>query len=125
MVVNLQGDVPDPCEAELRAVLAPLADPAVDMATVVAPMGAEARNDPNSVKAVLSIRPGERIGRALYFSRAVVPSGEGPLYHHFGLYAFRRAALDRFVTLPQGVLERARSWSSCARSRPACASTRR
>ena len=105
VVVNLQGDVPDPSEAELRAVLAPLADPAVDMATVVSPMGAEARNDPNSVKAVLSIRPGERIGRALYFSRAVVPSGEGPLYHHFGLYAFRRAALDRFVKLEPSPLE--------------------
>jgi 3-deoxy-manno-octulosonate cytidylyltransferase (CMP-KDO synthetase) len=105
VVVNLQGDVPDPGEAELRAVLSPLADPAVDIATVVTAMGADARADPNSVKAVLSIRPGGRIGRALYFSRATVPSGEGPLYHHFGLYAFRRAALERFVALPQGVLE--------------------
>jgi 3-deoxy-manno-octulosonate cytidylyltransferase (CMP-KDO synthetase) len=105
VVVNLQGDVPDPGAAELRAVLAPLEDPAVDIATVVTPMGAEARNDPNSVKAVLSLRPGAKSGRALYFSRATVPSGDGPLYHHFGLYAFRRAALDRFVKLPQGVLE--------------------
>jgi 3-deoxy-manno-octulosonate cytidylyltransferase (CMP-KDO synthetase) len=105
VVVNLQGDVPDPSKAELEAVLAPLADPAVDIATVVTPMGEEARNDPNSVKAVLALRPGARAGRALYFSRATVPSGEGPLYHHFGLYAFRREALQRFVKLPQGVLE--------------------
>jgi 3-deoxy-manno-octulosonate cytidylyltransferase (CMP-KDO synthetase) len=105
VVINLQGDVPDPGETELRAVLSPLVDPAVDMATVVTQMGAEARNDPNSVKAVLALRPPARIGRALYFSRSVVPSGDGPLYHHFGLYAFRRAALDRFVSLPQGVLE--------------------
>jgi 3-deoxy-manno-octulosonate cytidylyltransferase (CMP-KDO synthetase) len=105
VVVNLQGDVPDPSKPELEAVLTPLADPAVDIATVVTPMGEEARNDPNSVKAVLALRAGARAGRALYFSRATVPSGEGPLYHHFGLYAFRRDALQRFVKLPQGVLE--------------------
>lgn len=105
VVVNLQGDVPDPSKPELEAVLTPLADAAVDIATVVSPMGEEARNDPNSVKAVLALRAGARTGRALYFSRATVPSGEGPLYHHFGLYAFRRAALQRFVKLPQGVLE--------------------
>jgi 3-deoxy-manno-octulosonate cytidylyltransferase (CMP-KDO synthetase) len=63
-------------------------------------MGEEGRNDPNSVKAVMA-----KNGRVLYFSRAAVPSGPGPLYHHFGLYAFRRAALEKFVTLPQGVLE--------------------
>ena len=49
--------------------------------------------------------PGERIGRALYFTRATAPSGEGPLYHHIGLYAYRRAALEEFVALRQGVLE--------------------
>jgi 3-deoxy-manno-octulosonate cytidylyltransferase (CMP-KDO synthetase) len=100
VVVNLQGDVPDPGKAELEAVLRPLADPAVDIATVVTPMGEEGRNDPNSVKAVMA-----KNGRVLYFSRATVPSGPGPLYHHFGLYAFRRAALERFISLPQGILE--------------------
>ncbi|MEC7656546.1 MAG: 3-deoxy-manno-octulosonate cytidylyltransferase, partial [Pseudomonadota bacterium] len=63
------------------------------------------RTNPNVVKAVAAIAPGERIGRALYFTRATVPSGEGPLYHHIGLYAYRRAALEEFVALPQGVLE--------------------
>jgi 3-deoxy-manno-octulosonate cytidylyltransferase (CMP-KDO synthetase) len=105
VVVNLQGDVPDPARDELAAVLSPLADPAVDIATVATAMGEAARGDPNSVKIALAIRPGSRIGRALYFSRAPIPSGAGPLYHHFGLYAFRRDALHRFVALPQGVLE--------------------
>jgi 3-deoxy-manno-octulosonate cytidylyltransferase (CMP-KDO synthetase) len=105
VVVNLQGDVPDPGRDELAAVLSPLADPAVDIATVATVMGEAARSDPNSVKIALAIRAGSRIGRALYFSRAPIPSGAGPLYHHFGLYAFRRAALRRFVALPQGVLE--------------------
>jgi 3-deoxy-manno-octulosonate cytidylyltransferase (CMP-KDO synthetase) len=100
VVVNLQGDVPDPGPAELKAVLKPLEDPAVDIATVVTPMDEEGRNDPNSVKAVMA-----RNGRVLYFSRAAVPSGPGPLYHHFGLYAFRRAALEKFISLPQGILE--------------------
>ena len=57
------------------------------------------------VKAALSLAAGETIGRALYFSRDAVPSGEGPLWHHIGLYAYRRGALARFVTLPPGVLE--------------------
>ncbi len=106
VVVNLQGDLPDPEAAELKAVLSPLAaDPAVDIATVATEMDPALYDDPNSVKAVLALAPGARIGRCLYFSRARVPSGEGPYYHHFGLYAFRRAALARFIALPQGVLE--------------------
>ena len=60
---------------------------------------------PNVVKAVLSMADGADCGRALYFSRTAVPSGEGPHFHHIGLYAFRRAALDRFVKLPRGDLE--------------------
>ncbi|MBT5497889.1 MAG: 3-deoxy-manno-octulosonate cytidylyltransferase, partial [Alphaproteobacteria bacterium] len=63
------------------------------------------RTDPNVVKAVVAIDPLARSGRALYFTRATAPSGEGPLYHHIGLYAYRRAALERFVSLPPGVLE--------------------
>jgi 3-deoxy-manno-octulosonate cytidylyltransferase (CMP-KDO synthetase) len=58
------------------------------------------------VKAVVGLGGGAVIGRALYFSRTQVPTGEGPLYHHIGLYAYRRAALERFVGLPPGVLER-------------------
>ncbi|MBM3488628.1 MAG: 3-deoxy-manno-octulosonate cytidylyltransferase [Alphaproteobacteria bacterium] len=107
VVVNLQGDLPTIDPALIRAALAPLDDPAVDIATLAAAIGeARERTDPNVVKAVIALAPGARIGRALYFSRATVPSGDGPLYHHIGLYAFRRAALARFVALPQGALER-------------------
>jgi 3-deoxy-manno-octulosonate cytidylyltransferase (CMP-KDO synthetase) len=55
---------------------------------------------------VLSLRPGARFGRALYFTRATAPTGDGPLWHHIGIYAYRRAALERFVALPVGELER-------------------
>ena len=106
-VLNVQGDLPTLDPAVVRAVFAPLADPAVDLATLVAEITEpEERANPNVVKAVVGLAPGQRVGRALYFSRATVPSGEGPLYHHIGLYAYRRAALARFVALPQGVLER-------------------
>ena len=91
----------------MRAALAPLADPGCNIATLVAPITEEAeRDDPNVVKAALSLAGGAAVGRVLYFSRAPVPWGEGPYWHHIGLYAYRRAALERFVTLPPGVLER-------------------
>jgi 3-deoxy-manno-octulosonate cytidylyltransferase (CMP-KDO synthetase) len=105
VVVNLQGDVPEIDAEALRAVLLPLADPGFQMSTVATLMDPALRDDPNSVKVVLALGDGEKTGRALYFSRATVPSGEGPLYHHFGLYGFRREALRRFVSLPPGVLE--------------------
>ena len=85
---------------------APLADEAVDIATLAAPItDAATRDDPNAVKAVASIAEGARHGPALYFSRAAVPAGDGLLYHHVGIYAFRVEALARFVALPRGVLE--------------------
>jgi 3-deoxy-manno-octulosonate cytidylyltransferase (CMP-KDO synthetase) len=106
-VINVQGDLPTIEADAIRAALIPLADGAVDIATLAARITDEAeRDDPNVVKAVLSMDEGARTARALYFSRATVPSGPGPLYHHIGLYAFRRRALERFVKLPQGVLER-------------------
>src|SRR5215207_1077963 len=83
IVVNVQGDRPTLNPADIRAALALLADPAVDIATVA---------------------PGRM--RALYFTRATAPSGEGPLYFHMGLYVYRRAALERFVALPCSPLER-------------------
>ena len=105
-VVNLQGDTPDVDRDLLAAVLAPLADAAVDIATLAAPItDAATRDDPNAVKAVAAIAEGARQGPALYFSRAAVPAGDGPLYHHVGIYAFRVEALARFVALPRGVLE--------------------
>ena len=106
-VINVQGDLPTIDPEAIRAALAALADPEVDIATLAATIidPADGEN-PHIVKAVTAIDPATGIGRALYFSRAAVPTGEGPLYHHIGLYAYRRAALDRFVKLPPGRLER-------------------
>ena len=105
VVVNLQGDLPTLSPQDLRAVLEPLADPAVDIATLAAEIKhAAEQTNPNVVKLVGSPVSPRRL-RALYFTRATAPSGEGPLYHHIGLYAYRRAALQRFVELPPSALE--------------------
>ncbi len=108
IIVNVQGDLPTIAPADIRAALAPLNDPAVDIATLAAEIRRpEERTDPNVVKVV-----GTPIGnsrtrlRALYFTRATAPYGDGPLYHHIGLYAYRRAALEKFVRLPASTLER-------------------
>lgn len=111
LVVNVQGDLPTIDPAIIAAVLEPFDDPAVDIATLAVEIAEpRERTDPNVVKAVIAFPPDAaapgRIGRALYFSRATVPSApQGPHYHHIGLYGFRRAALDRFVSLPPGRLE--------------------
>jgi 3-deoxy-manno-octulosonate cytidylyltransferase (CMP-KDO synthetase) len=106
-VVNVQGDLPTIDPAVIGAVLEPLHDQAVDMATLAAEITDPAeRSDPNVVKAVVDLAPGARMGRALYFSRAAIPTGDGPLLHHIGLYAFRRAALAQFVALPECPLEK-------------------
>jgi 3-deoxy-manno-octulosonate cytidylyltransferase (CMP-KDO synthetase) len=106
IVVNLQGDFPTIEPDNIRSVLAPLADPAVDIATLAAEIHTEEEAlNPNVVKAVGSPIAPRRL-RALYFTRATAPHGEGPRYHHIGLYAYRRAALERFVRLPPSPLER-------------------
>lgn len=105
-IVNVQGDTPTIEPEAVHAVFAALADPAVDIATVATAITREAdRDDPNVVKVAVGLRPGETVGRALYFSRVTIPGGPGPHYYHRGLYAYRRAALERFVGLPPGVLE--------------------
>ncbi len=110
VVVNLQGDLPMVDPALLRAVLSPLADPAVDIGSAVLPIrDAAERDNPNVVKAAAGFAAGQRIARALYFSRLPVPSGPGEHYHHIGVYAYRRAALDAFIALPPAVLERRES----------------
>lgn len=111
IVVNVQGDVPTLDPAIIRATFDALAmDAAVDIATPVCPITrAEERTNPNVVKAAVGFKPNERSARALYFSRTPVPYGDGPLYHHIGLYAWRRVALKAFVNWPQGVLERRES----------------
>lgn len=106
VVVNLQGDLPTLEPASIRAALAPLADPCVDIATLAAEIVRdEEKTDPNVVK-VIGASVAERRLRALYFTRATTPWGPGPLFHHIGLYAWRRAALARFVALPPSPLER-------------------
>jgi 3-deoxy-manno-octulosonate cytidylyltransferase (CMP-KDO synthetase) len=107
VAVNLQGDLPTIAPEVLRASLAPLADAAVDIGTLAAEITEdEERCNPNVVKAVAVLPPGRAVGRALYFTRATAPWGDGPLYHHIGLYAYRRPALARFVSLPPGLLEK-------------------
>lgn len=110
-VVNLQGDLPAIDPALIRAALLPLRDPAVDIATLVVPTADPAeRDNPNVVKAVMSLADGAAVGpmvgRALYFTRAAAPAGAGPVWHHIGIYAWRRPVLDRFVALPPSPLER-------------------
>jgi len=105
-VINLQGDLPTIDPASIRAALAPLDDPAVDIATLgVEIVRDDEKTNPNVVKIVGSPIGADRL-RALYFTRATAPWGDGPLYHHVGIYAYRRAALARFVALPQSALER-------------------
>jgi len=107
VVVNLQGDLPTLDPALLASVLAPLADPAVEIATIAEETSdPEEMENPNAVKAVLSLSADRRVGRALYFTRAHCPAGEGPLFHQIGIYAYRRAALARFIALPPSPLER-------------------
>lgn len=106
IVVNVQGDLPTLDPADIRAALAPLADPAVAIATLAAEIRRAAeRTNPNVVKVVGTAVDARRL-RALYFTRATAPWGDGPLYHHIGLYAYRRAALETFVGLPPSPLER-------------------
>jgi 3-deoxy-manno-octulosonate cytidylyltransferase (CMP-KDO synthetase) len=107
VIVNLQGDLPSIDPAYLWSVLGPLAEPDVQIGTLVAECREEfERREPSVVKCVAGFAPGARIARALYFTRMPAPSGEGPLYHHIGIYAYRRAALERFVSLPPSVLEK-------------------
>ena len=105
-VINVQGDLPLLDPATVRAAFDGLADPNTDIATLAAVIEDEAALADTSVNKVVAgfIDPA-RPARALYFSKAVVPWGEGPHYEHIGLYAYRREALDRFVGLPRGVLE--------------------
>ena len=105
-VVNLQGDLPDIDPQALREVLDALAESGAEIATLAAPIADPADFDnPNVVKPVVAWNGSGRRGRALYFTRARAPAGEGPLYHHVGIYAFTRSALRRFVALPPSPLE--------------------
>lgn len=102
IVVNLQGDMPTLDPSVIAQVLQPLSsNERCDIATLAAEIHSEEeRQNPAVVKVVIA-----QDGRALYFSRHLIPSGEGPHYHHIGIYAYRRAALERFVALPPSPLE--------------------
>jgi len=106
-IINLQGDMPTLAPDALRAVIDTLhAEPDCDIASLVAEVtDLEELADPNVVKAVLSLKAGRVRARALYFSRACVPHGQGPKFHHIGVYAYKRAALERFVGAPPSALE--------------------
>lgn len=105
VVVNLQGDQPEIAPDAIAAALAALADPRVDVATLAAVAAPGERDDPDVVKLIGAHVAPDRL-RALYFTRAPAPFGEGPHYHHIGLYAFRRSSLERFISLPSSPLER-------------------
>lgn len=105
VILNLQGDVPLIAPDALRAAFSPLADEAVDIGTIMTEIRDERfRDDPSFVKAVTTLMH-TGTNRALYFTRATAPSGPGPLYQHIGVYAYRRSALERFVSLPPSPLE--------------------
>jgi 3-deoxy-manno-octulosonate cytidylyltransferase (CMP-KDO synthetase) len=105
LIINLQGDLPTFDPHLLHQLMLPMEDEAVDIATLAAEItDAAERTAPQVVKPVIAF-DSERQGRAMYFSRASVPTGAGPMYHHIGVYAYRREALKRFVALPPSALE--------------------
>ncbi|CAD7048803.1 3-deoxy-manno-octulosonate cytidylyltransferase [Pseudorhizobium halotolerans] len=109
VVVNVQGDLPTIEPESVRAALRPLENSSVDIATLTVEISDEhEKTNPNVVKVVGSPLSPTRL-RALYFTRATAPHGPGPLYHHIGLYAYRRKALERFVSLGPSVLEKRES----------------
>jgi 3-deoxy-manno-octulosonate cytidylyltransferase (CMP-KDO synthetase) len=107
-VINLQGDLPTLEPAAICASLDPLAALGSDIGTLaVATDDPEDKANPSVVKAVIAFdEQRSRLGRALYFTRASAPTGAGPVYHHIGIYAYRRPALERFAALPPSPLER-------------------
>jgi 3-deoxy-manno-octulosonate cytidylyltransferase (CMP-KDO synthetase) len=106
VVVNLQGDLPALDPAQLVTVVEALKTSGADIATLAAPIeNAADEVNPAVVKAVVAWDAGEKLGRALYFTRASAPAGDGVLWHHVGLYAYRREALESFVALPPSPLE--------------------
>lgn len=104
-ILNVQGDLPTVDPETIRACLRPLDDPAVDIATLMTEIVDEAERIAPNVPKVVATPVGPRRFRALYFTRATAPWGDGPLWHHIGLYAYRRESLIRFVALPPSPLE--------------------
>jgi 3-deoxy-manno-octulosonate cytidylyltransferase (CMP-KDO synthetase) len=110
VVVNLQGDFPTLEAEQLRLTIAPLIDPSIDIGTLVVPIHDAAETLKESfVKAAVAFPNGATTAPALYFSRCPIPWGDGPRWHHVGIYAYRRQALETFVSLPPSPLERRES----------------
>lgn len=108
-VINVQGDLPTLDPALIKTAFDLLQNEKTDIGTLGAAITKDTeRTNPNVVKAIAEIdfARGEKTGRALYFTRATAPSGDGPLLHHIGLYAYKRAALEKFVSAPPSVLEK-------------------
>ena len=107
VVVNLQGDLPALDPDQLRTVVQALSQSGADIATLAAPIDNDAdKVNPAVVKAVVAWDAAGQLGRALYFTRATAPTGDAPLFHHVGIYAYRREALESFVALPPSPLEK-------------------
>ena len=105
-VVNVQGDLPTVKPGLVKAAVEALVHGGTDMGTLVAEISDhDELDDPNVVKAAVDFPPGETTAPVLYFSRSRIPSWDGPVYHHIGIYAYTRAALKRFVALPTAGLE--------------------
>lgn len=106
IIINVQGDLPVLEGAVFAPLLRVFEDPLVDIATLVTPFKeTENPEDPNRVKAAIAWEKENKQGRALYFSRSLIPFGADIYYHHIGIYAYRRAALEKFISLPVGFLE--------------------
>ncbi len=105
-IINVQGDLPTIAPADIRAVLKPLEEADCDIATLgVEISDEEEKTNPNVVK-IVGAPIGSDLLRAVYFTRATAPYGDGPLYHHIGLYGYKRHALERFVSLSPSTLEK-------------------
>lgn len=109
IILNVQGDIPAIEPEIIRRSAMPLEESPADLATLAVEIADEAEKTNPSIVKVIGTPIGERMLRALYFSRATAPYGDGPLYHHIGLYAWRRSALERFVALPPSTLEKRES----------------
>ncbi len=106
IIINLQGDLPTLDPALIGLLAGPFTDLSIDITTLAVEItSAEDRVNPAIVKPVVAWDAAGKQGRALYFSRATLPHGEGACFHHIGLYAYRRSALERFVSLPPSPLE--------------------
>ncbi|CAI3927358.1 CMP-2-keto-3-deoxyoctulosonic acid synthetase (KdsB) (PDB:1VH1) [Commensalibacter communis] len=106
VIINLQGDLPLIDPKDIRQSTLPLSDQSVNIATLIAPVKTEAeRNAPSVVKVACSFDENAKIAKALYFSRCPIPYGDGPLWHHVGIYAYRKAALKQFISMPTSSLE--------------------